>query len=434
MMTALDSLIRSFDKRPTKGLLKEYEVIVQLVLNPRRRFWERPNELYFVVSLRAECSATMTAEITEMFRGRRLALRIAYRVRAAFEAPAQKIAEGLQHAEGPQAGLEQLIRAEILEFVNRHGGPEALINDFLIERKAIEEGVAQWMRQHVGLDLSLTIDLQGEKGPYSVALQEPLPTSEAPFCVGFEVRADVLIEDLLTFIQRSPSFADPQNEIVSRMRQILHAVVKAHSPKDWYFDFDNKQANGLRSIESEIREQIRQSLAEIGCVLQSFSINHDTEPLRHLLQLREARPILVIPITRAAIEVKVAYRVISVSEDLWHRFVSARPNLETLNEWIRLHLQQSFADEDPASFRKRAAREVMEQLNDPTSTHSVTSRIAAEFGLDIHIDHWVRNRSEIEMQQNLLREVAERAVVEHQQRLVEFWRPKVANRLAQTWS
>lgn len=122
--------------------------------------------------------------------------------------------------------------------------------------------------------------------------------------------------------------------------------------------------------------------------------------------------------TRARFKTEFAYRVVDVAENKWHRFESTKPTIEQLNERIELHVQQWFADDDPMQFRRRANRENMKILNTGRQGDGVPGLISEQYGLNIYIDHWIREVTDLEELGDQNRRETERAALDGHSQLI----------------
>jgi hypothetical protein len=420
--TALDRLIRSVESKKAPHRPPD-ETIVPILLNPHSPFWKSKEKAYFLVSnyRESECGDITRVPIEDLKQNWSLDLLVKYRVRVPevpFEAAAQKIAEKLYDPLGPQHKLESIIRGWVHHFADQVGGPSAFMGDFVANTDTLEESIRRWALDQLSLDLRVHVavkSFEDLRTPFSVKLgmerekeksatsnsesktrkEWEFATSNSESTVGIGFSATVKIEDASVLARRFPRETNLADKIAERVKEsfrlVLQTTAKEFSPKEWYLNFDTP-SDPLRPPLKEVLEvRLRQDLKDnFGGVLLSLDVTRDGTLLDARNDLKERTPRFDLKVTRAGYDTEFAYRVLDVIEDMWHRFEATKPSIQQLNERISLHIQQLFADDDPAVFRSRSNRNVMHLLNDGTDDNGIKKLIAQQYGLKIYIDHWIR--------------------------------------------
>jgi hypothetical protein len=298
-----------------------------------------------------------------------------------------------------------------------------LIHVWEDEKSHIDEDLRQraaaigykWIHSHITTDLPF----DQVRKPFSVQLDETVATSHSESKVTLHLNATVKIDDVSVLARRYPTEINIETRVQEALRLVLQRAGKEHSPKDWYLNFDAHSDARATPIKTLVHQELQDALAaQFGGSLLSADLSRDGSLLEALNKLREQTPCFRIEVTRAHYQTELAYRVVDVFENLWHRFAATKPSIEQLNERIRLHVQQAFSDDDPALFRRRSNNEVIRLLNDGTKNNGLPLMIANQYGLKIYIDHWIREITSVESQEDQIRDQAEKVVLDEQEILL----------------
>ena len=315
---------------------------------------------------------------------------------------------------------KETLRAAITPRVSRH--PYVRLVQVWDDEKNHIDRELQQRAESIGFrwihsNISTSLPFDKVRRPFRVHVNESVATSNSESKVTIDIEADVKITNVSILAERYPTEIDIEGRVAEAFRLVLNSVGKKYSPKAWYLNFDVAPDNGRSSLKAELQESLAGTLeSSFGGKLLAITITRDGKLLVALNELRENTPHFDVFVTRQGVKTDFAYRVLDVREDMWARFEATKPTIDSLNERIRLHIQQMFADEDPAVFNRLTNRQVMDRLNRGQEEDGVPWMIANQYGLSIYIDHWVRDIATIEKQSDNLRETAETLIFDDRQR------------------
>jgi hypothetical protein len=318
--------------------------------------------------------------------------------------------------------VRETLESAIVLRLTRHTYVQ-LIQVWEEEKRQIEEDLTkraasigyQWIHSNITTDLPF----DRVRRRFEIQLDEVITTSNSESKVTLHVNAWVKIDDVSVLAAKFPTEIDIDARVKEALALVLQRIGKEHSPKDWHLNFDAHSNPNKKPVKLLVQEALEEQLvSSFGGKLVSITITRDGGLVEKLTELREQTPCFKIHVTRAKFETEFAYRVVDVMEELWHRFEATKPSIEQLNERIRLHIQQDFADEDPTIFRRRTNREIIKALNEGRAHDGVPYMIGAQYGLSIYIDHWIRTTTDIEAQEDQVRHDAERVVLTEEQILL----------------
>ena len=272
----------------------------------------------------------------------------------------------------------------------------------------------EWTYTYIGTDLPFDL-----REPIEIPIENlELTTKNSESKVILSGKIVVRIDNMAELAKRNPRELDLRKRVRECVYTTLNHFAKDYSPKQWALKFDSDP--GGRALKETLADELSNNLRrELGGTLMLLDIERDGKLLKHLKDLRETAPFLSFKVTRAEFPTELSFRTLDVFEDKWHRFEATLPTIDKVTERIILHTQQMFADDDPVQFRKLRNDEIMQRLNGSPDRVGLQAWIKEQYGLEIYIDHWIRQRTNIEKDADDTRTVAEEAVIETQRQFLE---------------
>lgn len=326
----------------------------------------------------------------------------------------------------PDEWARAAMQSVIVHRLSRHTYVE-LMKEWEEEKRAINQELAvraakigyEW--KHTFIKTDLPFDIAGRTLEMMVQ-EKQLPTSNSKSKVTLEGKIEYRIVDLKTLARNHASETNITARVEECMRGVLQHFAGRNSPKQWNLKFDSNP--GGRALKEDLQDELNQKLwDEFGGRIESVNLRPDGELMRVLDGLREQAPVLSsierdgirthpeFTVTRADYSVELSFRVVDVLEEFWDRFEATKPTLDEVSKRIILHARQILADHDPVQFRKLSNFEVLARLNGDTSLPGLQTWIKKQFGLQIYVDHWVREKTDIEVKSDDTRTGMEEAAI-----------------------
>ena len=237
-------------------------------------------------------------------------------------------------------------------------------------------------------------------------VDEQLTTNNSEWKVPVALEASVVIDNVAVLAEKWPTEVQIDKRIRESLVLTMHRVGREHSPKEWYLNFDQGEDQATAPMKKVLQNAVEEQLrTEFGGKLVSFIVTRKL--VKQLAELREQTPSSDVSVTRSAFKTTVAYHVVDVDPTMWHRFQAAAPSIEELTKRICRHIEQTFADYDPVNFRRRTNAANLALLNDPQSTFSIQSLMLQQYGLQVYVDHWIRETVDQDKQEDARRFDAE---------------------------
>jgi hypothetical protein len=329
---------------------------------------------------------------------------------------------------------EAALKSTIVPHVSRHSYLE-LVTQWDTEKTVIDEELKAKAAE-IGYKLLHTIietDLPFDsvRRPFQIKLDRAFTTKNSESTVTIHMDAHIKIVNM-SLLASKMSLATEINidqRVNESLTLVLQQVAKNYSPKAWHLYFDtHPEATPLKFVvEKAIQRDLEESF---GGTLVSINITRDSDLVGVLAKLREQTPRLIFEVTREQYKTELAYRVLDVEENDWQRFEATKPSIEQLNERVELHVKQMFADQDPAVFRRISNYDIIYNWIGSKDEKGIPFAIRNQYGLNIYIDHWIRERIDVEKGFDKLRVTAEEVTLDQQNLLLQATRAEQSDDLA----